>query len=87
MFEPQEIQHRLEREFEGAEVRVEDLTGTRDHFRVTVVSETFRGTPLIEQHKMVYAPFEQEIGGPIHAFSIKTYTPDKWKQEQQANIE
>jgi len=87
MFEPQEIQHRLEREFEGAVVQVEDLTGTRDHFRVTVVSETFRDTSLIEQHKMVYAPFEEEIGGPIHAFSIKTYTPEKWKKEQEANIQ
>jgi len=54
---------------------------------VTVVSGDFQNKNLIEQHKMVYAPFQQEIGGPIHAFSIKTYTPEKWKDEQQTRID
>lgn len=87
MFEPDEIKKRLEQEFSGAVVNVEDLTGTRDHFRVTVVSEAFQGKSLIEQHKMVYAPFQQEIGGPIHAFSIKTLTPDKWNEKHKVNIQ
>lgn len=87
MFEPDEIKKRLKQKFTGAVVDVEDLTGTRDHFRVTVVSEAFRGKSLIEQHKMVYAPFQEEIGGPIHAFSIKTFTPEKWDEKQQVNIQ
>ncbi len=87
MMEPQEIKNRLKDAFEGATVVVEDLTGTKDHFRVTVVSEQFEGKSLIDQHQMVYAPFREEIGGPIHAFSIKTYTPDKWEQEQQTKIQ
>jgi len=87
MMEPDDIQQRLEEAFPGATIEVEDLTGTKDHYQVTVVSEQFEGKKLIDQHKMVYAPFEEEIGGPIHAFSIKTYTPGKWDEQQERQIQ
>jgi len=35
----------------------------------------------------VYAPFNKEIGGPIHAFSIKTYTPSKWQKQQEKSVQ
>lgn len=88
MKETKEIKNTLEETFEDAtHIEVEDLTGTKDHFQVTVVSEVFAGKKLIEQHRMVYAPFEKEIGGPIHAFSIKTYTPEKWEKKQENKIQ
>lgn len=87
MMEPEEIEQRLKEAFPGATIEVEDLTGTKDHYQVTVVSEQFEGEKLIDQHKMVYAPFEEDIGGPIHAFSIKTYTPEKWKAQQEKEIQ
>jgi stress-induced morphogen len=86
MKEPQEIEKKLKDTFSGAHVEVEDLTGTKDHFQVTVVSEAFEGKKLIEQHRMVYKPFEDEIGGPIHAFSIKTYTPEKWEKKESNTL-
>ena len=87
MKEPEDIQKTLEGEFPGATVEVEDLTGTKDHFQVTVVSEAFTGKSLVEQHRMVYSPFQEEIGGPIHAFSIKTFTPEKWQKKQENTIQ
>lgn len=81
MKEPSEIKETLEQEFPDATVEVEDLTGTKDHFQVTVVSKAFEDKSLVEQHRMVYKPFNEEIGGPIHAFSIKTYTPEKWEKK------
>jgi stress-induced morphogen len=36
------------------------------------VYEGFSGLSRIEQHQMVYDVFEGEIGGPIHALSLKT---------------
>ena len=54
---------------------VEDLTGGGDHFRAEVVSDRFQGLSLIEQHRLVYDVFGPEIGGAIHALSIKTSTP------------
>jgi stress-induced morphogen len=59
----------------GANVQVEDLNGTGDHFRAEVVSDRFQGLSRIEQHKLIYDVFGSEIGGPIHALSLKTSTP------------
>jgi stress-induced morphogen len=40
-----------------------------------VVSDAFEGLSRIQQHKLVYDVFGTEIGGAIHALSIKTSTP------------
>jgi len=71
----QELQERIEAALPGAEVSVEDLTGGGDHFRAEVVSDRFDGLSRIEQHQLVYDVFGNDVGGPIHALSIKTSTP------------
>jgi stress-induced morphogen len=70
-----ELKHRIEQAIPGANVQVEDLNGTGDHFRAEIVSDRFDGLSRIEQHKLVYDVFGNEIGGPIHALSLKTSTP------------
>jgi stress-induced morphogen len=72
---PSELEHRIASALPGAEVRVEDLTGGGDHFRAEVVSDRFEGLSRIQQHKLIYDVFGDEVGGPIHALSIKTSTP------------
>jgi stress-induced morphogen len=71
----EELQGRIAQALPGAEVRVEDLTGGGDHFRAEVVSDRFEGLSRIQQHKLIYDVFGDEVGGPIHALSIKTSTP------------
>ena len=73
---PDELRSRIEQALPGSDVRVEDLTGGGDHFRAEVVSERFEGLSRIEQHQLVYGIFGAEIGGPIHALSLKTSTPE-----------
>jgi len=68
----EDIQHRIESAIPDARASVEDWTGGGDHFRATVVSPVFAGKTRIEQHRMVYAVFGDEIGGPIHALSLTT---------------
>jgi stress-induced morphogen len=70
-----ELQQRIEAALPGADVAVEDLTGGGDHFRAEVVSDRFAGLSRIQQHRLVYEVFGADIGGPIHALSIKTSTP------------
>ena len=70
-----ELQERIVDALPGAHVTVDDLTGGGDHFRAEVVSERFEGLTRIQQHKLVYDVFGAEIGGAIHALSIKTSTP------------
>ena len=72
----EELKQRIESTLPGARAEVEDLTGGGDHFRAEVVSDRFTGMSRIQQHKLVYQVFGAEIGGPIHALSIKTSTPD-----------
>jgi stress-induced morphogen len=71
----EELKTRIENALPGATVNVEDFTGGGDHFRAEVVSERFEGLSRIEQHQLVYNVFGNEVGGPIHALSIKTSTP------------
>jgi stress-induced morphogen len=73
----EELKSEIENGLPGAEVRVEDLTGGGDHFRAEVVSDRFDGLSRIEQHKLVYDVFGDQIGGAIHALSIKTSTPER----------
>jgi len=70
-----ELKQRIEAALPGALVSVEDTTGGGDHFRAEVVSNSFDGLTRIQQHKLVYDVFGAEVGGPIHALSIKTSTP------------
>ena len=72
---PEELKARIEGAIPGATAMVEDLTGGGDHFRAEVVSDRFDGLTRIQQHQLVYDVFGAEIGGPIHALSIKTSTP------------
>ena len=70
-----ELQERIRAALPGADVKVDDLTGGGDHFRAEIVSDRFAGLSRIEQHRLVYDVFGAEIGGPIHALSLKTSTP------------
>jgi stress-induced morphogen len=70
-----ELEQRIADALPGAEVSVEDLTGGGDHFRAEVVSDRFDGLSRIQQHKLIYDVFDDEIGGAIHALSIKTAVP------------
>jgi stress-induced morphogen len=72
---PEDLKTRIEGAIPGATATVEDLTGGGDHFRAEVVSDRFEGLTRIEQHQLVYDVFGTEIGGAIHALSIKTSTP------------
>jgi stress-induced morphogen len=73
----EDIKERIEQSIPGALADVEDYTGGGDHFRATVTAAAFEGCSRIEQHRLVYEVFGEEIGGPIHALSLKTQTPQK----------
>ena len=72
----EDLKQRIEDALPGARAEVEDLTGGGDHFRAEIVSHRFTGLSRIEQHQLVYGVFGDEVGGPIHALSIKTSTPE-----------
>ncbi len=74
---PDEIKQRIEASIPGAQAEVEDYTGGGDHFKATVTAAAFQGRSRIQQHRLVYEVFGAEIGGPIHALSLKTQLPQE----------
>jgi stress-induced morphogen len=70
----EELKRRIQAAIPGSDVDIVDLTGGGDHFQATVTASTFTGMSRLEQHRLVYDVFGEEVGGPIHALSIKTRT-------------
>jgi stress-induced morphogen len=81
----QEIKERIEQGIPGAQAEVEDYTGGGDHFRATVTAAAFAGRSRIEQHRLVYEVFGPEVGGAIHALSLKTQAPDEGASSARAS--
>jgi stress-induced morphogen len=73
----EDLKTRIESALPECRAEVEDWTGGGDHFRATVVSPAFQGLSRIQQHRLVYDIFGTEIGGAIHALSLKTSTPEQ----------
>lgn len=60
-----------------ARVELQDLTGTADHWKATVVSATFAGKSLMQRHRLVMAALAEELKGPLHALTLDVKTPDE----------
>ena len=71
------IAAKIEAAIPGAQVELRDLTGTEDHWEATIVSAAFEGKSLMQRHRMVFDALAEEMKGPIHALTLKTYTPDQ----------
>ena len=69
-----EIEQRIEAAIPGA--RAEVQTSDEVHFSARVVAPGFEGLSRVQQHRLVYDAFEDgELGGAIHALSLRTETP------------
>jgi len=49
------------------------------HFEATIVSHAFEGKNMVQQHQLVYQALGQRMGNEIHALSMRTFTPETWK--------
>lgn len=79
MVSPEQVAEMIKMGLPDAQVQVQDLTGTRDHYQVVVVSSQFEGKRLIQQHQLVYGALRQAMSSEaIHALTMKTYTPQEW---------
>lgn len=53
------------------------------HFRVVIVSESFRGQDPVSRHSAVYAALGTAMKSEIHALALRTLTPDEWERGQR----
>ena len=75
MMKPERLRARLLAAFPDATLELTDLTGTGDHYHVTIAAEAFRGQTLLEQHRAVYRALGDALSGQIHALRLTTGTP------------
>ena len=74
-----DLEEKIRSGVSGADVRATDLKGTGDHFEVVVVAPVFKGKPLVERHRMVYAALGDAMREEIHALMIQALDPDQFK--------
>ena len=51
--------------------------GGESHFNLTIVSEAFAGQGRVQRQRSVNAVLAEELAGPVHALSIRAWTPDE----------
>jgi stress-induced morphogen len=70
---PEQMKSRLSQAYPDGQVDVVDLTGTQDHYQVSIESDAFKGLSRIQQQRHVMAVFDTELKtGEVHALTIKT---------------
>ena len=76
MIERDVIEQRLKAAFPAAErIEIEDLTGTKDHYKAVIVAKEFSGKSRVEQHQLVYEALGELMAGPVHALALETKSP------------
>tara|TARA_Y100000590_G_scaffold108722_3_gene123705 strand:+ start:13881 stop:14129 length:249 start_codon:yes stop_codon:yes gene_type:complete len=79
--EPDAVKALIESGIPDAKVEVVDTTGTKDHFSAVVISDSFDGLNLVEQHQVVYKAVGNHMTREIHALQLKTYSPQQWEKQ------
>jgi stress-induced morphogen len=74
---PEDIVTKIRASLPDAVVELQDLTGTQDHWKATIVSAAFRDKSLIQRHRLVNAALADELKGPIHALTLDVKTPEE----------
>lgn len=77
MFE--EIKAMIQANIPDALVEIDDLTGTANHLGLTIVSDSFQGLPLLEQHRKVMDLLAERLQRNLHAVKIKTMTHARYQ--------
>ena len=74
--EAAEIERMIKEALPDAIVEITDLAGDGDHYKAVVTSAAFAGRTRIQQHQMVYAALQGNMGGVLHALALETRVAD-----------
>lgn len=58
------------------------VAGDGTHFEAVVVSDEFAGKSRVQRHQLVYKTLGDRMREEIHALSMKTYTPQEWRDSR-----
>jgi acid stress-induced BolA-like protein IbaG/YrbA len=78
--DPEIIKQLIKAGLPDADIIVEGDDGT--HFQARIISESFTGKNMVQQHQMVYKTLGAKMGTDIHALSMQTFTPAEWEKQK-----
>lgn len=75
------LSNKLQKELEADHVDIEDLSncGCGMKFDAVIVSPKFEGKPILQRQRLVNQTLAEEMKH-IHAFTMRTLTPNQWKE-------
>ncbi|MFN3656077.1 MAG: BolA family protein [Pseudolabrys sp.] len=72
-FAPQSL--RVEDESHRHEGHAGHRPGGQTHYRVYIVSDSFKGKTRLERHRLINAALASELAGGVHALAIHAAAP------------
>ncbi|MEM9412825.1 MAG: BolA/IbaG family iron-sulfur metabolism protein [Planctomycetota bacterium] len=72
----EQIERIIRSSLPDATVTVSDPMNDGAHLEAVVISESFAGLSLVEQHRRVMNALKEEFAGDLHALKLKTRTPE-----------
>lgn len=79
------IAEKLLKEFAPSHLQVSNESGghrvpknSETHFKVTLVSDQFKGLRSVVRHQMVYRILNEELNSGVHALALHTYATEEW---------
>lgn len=85
MIEKKNVEALLKSHFAEAEIFVQDLTGTQDHYKVVVISDAFSQKSRVQRQQLVNAALAEPLKGPLHALTMETFTKEEAKNNMPNN--
>lgn len=77
MVTPEQVRSYIEQGIPCEELRV---AGDGQHFEALIVTNAFEGKSRVQRHQLVYQALGDRMRQEIHALSMRTMTPEEWRQ-------
>jgi acid stress-induced BolA-like protein IbaG/YrbA len=66
---------------QGLDCERVEVDGDGRHFHALIVSAAFAGKTRVARHQLVYAALGERMREEVHALSMRTLTPDEYREQ------
>ena len=78
MVTAEQLRSYIEQGLQCEELRV---AGDGQHFEALIVCDAFAGKSRVQRHQLVYQVLGDRMREEVHALSMRTVTPEEWRQD------
>ena len=66
---------------QGLDCERVEVDGDGRHFQALIVSAAFAGKTRVARHQLVYSALGERMREEVHALSMRTLTPDEYREQ------